>query len=112
MHFLDEFTLRGKKETVYILMKILKFITCSPAKSYEIKFGIFQQLSYMDDDEIELGSAIRRVMKHLTIRNKFGSGNEKLGIARVEVLDDGFKFVKAEGQYKVIQILNSSITMN
>jgi hypothetical protein len=105
LHFLDEQTLSGSKKTVYVLLKLLKYCTGSPAKSYELKYAVFHRLLNLDPDIIGLWNAIREVMKYRTIRGKFDLVHEDLkkeGIARVEVLDEGFCFVRiTEGKILV-----------
>ena len=51
----------------------------------------------MNAENIGWGPAIRMVMKHPKIRDRFNSIHpklEKLGITGIEVTDEGFKFVK------------------
>ena len=84
-------------------MKVLKSCTDSKSKSFEIKFAVDRVLVNMDPDKIELGPAIRLVMKHPKIRGKYNSIHpdlEEMGITGVEVTDQGFKFVrKSEGEF-------------
>ena len=103
--FLSDDTLRGKKQLVYVFLKVLKNCTKSKAKSFEIKFAVDQMLMQKDSEKIELGPAIRLVMTHSKINGKFDSIHpdlEKMGFTGVEVTDYGFRFVKsseAEGLF-------------
>jgi hypothetical protein len=95
--FLTDATLRGRKQHVYILMKILKLCTASTVTSYKIKFAVERMLNNVDPDKIGMGNAVRKVMEYKTIRGKFASVHtdlEKKGITGLEVTDDqGFLFV-------------------
>ena len=80
-----------------MLMKALKLCTASKATSYKMKFAIHHMLVKVDPAKIGLCEAIKKVMNYPTIRNKFESVNldlEKIGIARVEVTEDGLYFVR------------------
>ena len=97
--FLDDATLRGRKLDVYVQMKILKTCTASKMTSYKCKYAVQDQLKNVDPDKMVLGEAIRKVMSYYTIRGKFTSVHkelqEKEGITRVEVMDEGFFFHKS-----------------
>ena len=103
--FLSDETLSGKKQLVYVFLKVLKNCTKSKAKSFEIKFAVDQMLRNKDHENIELGPAIRLVMTHSKIKGKFDSIHpdlEKMGFTGVEVTDQGFRFVRnsqAEGLF-------------
>ena len=97
MLFLTADSLEGSKQLVYVLMKALKLCTASKATSYKIKFAVHAMLVNVDPDKIGLGEAIKMVMNYETIRTKFESVHpdlEKIGIARVEVTEDGLCFVR------------------
>ena len=80
----------------YVLLKILKYCTGSPATSYQMKFVINQVLACKNIDSAEdLGTAIKKIIHYKTIRGKFSSAHPDLaaeGIARVEVGEEGFYF--------------------
>ena len=90
-------TLRGKKLHAYIIMKILKYCTDSPSRSFQIKFAVEEALKNENIDDIEkLGPAIKRIMHHKTVRCKFSSVHPDLaaeGITRVEVGEEGLHFI-------------------
>ena len=69
--FLDDKTLQGTKEDVYVNMKILKSCTNSKTKSFELKFGVDSMLLNKNPSEMGMGPAIRLVMKHKRINGKF-----------------------------------------
>ena len=86
---------------VYVLVKILKGLTASPAQSFHCKFAWNEVLTnrhtrrVTDIDESELGIALQEVIKHRTIRGKFNSVHPDLraqGITRLEVGEDGIFF--------------------
>ena len=123
--FLADHTLRGRKRDVYvlakvrvgqtcfgwnmkyrivsshILSKVLKFCTGSSAKSYQCKFAVNDVLVNREPASDELGAALREVIHHSTIRDKFTSVHPDLrarGITRVEVRDDGLFFARDTGE--------------
>ena len=85
---------------MYVITKILKFITDGKAKSYECKFALHDVLANRDfDSDEELGSAIRTVIHHHTIRGKFSSIHpdlKQLGFTRVEVGEEGLLFIRGD----------------
>ena len=91
-------TLSGKKLDVYVLLKILKYCTASSAKSYQIKYAVnlvFKNKSIESMEE--MGTAIKEVIYHSTIRGKFSSIHPDLaaeGITRVEVGAEGLHFIR------------------
>ena len=98
--FLREGTLRGGKLEVYVLLKLLKTLTKAPVTSYKIKWAVEEMLSNTDVDEADIGSAIRELMNHLSIRDKFSGIHprlQELGYIRIEVTDTGFTFVARNG---------------
>ena len=99
--FLDSQTLRGSKERVYVIMKILKLCTASTASSYQMKFAVDNRLVNMDPDKMGLGMgvAIRRVMEYVTIKNKFISVHPDLamlGVTGVQVMEHGLCFLRGQ----------------
>ena len=82
---------------VYVLLKILKYCTDSPARSYQLKFAVDQVLRNKDIDSTEgLGAAIKGITHYFTIRGKFSTVHPDLaaeGITRVEVGEEGLHFV-------------------
>ena len=90
-------TLKGRKMDAYVLLKILKYCTDSPARSYQMKYAVDQVFLYKSiDSTMDLGVAIKEIIHHNTIRGKFSSVHPDLaaeGITRVEVGEEGLHFV-------------------
>ena len=90
-------TLKGKKMDAYVLLKILKYCTDSPARSYQIKFAVGRVFNNKSIDSTEdIGMAIKEIIHYKTIRGKFSSVHPDLaaeGITRVEVGEEGLHFV-------------------
>ena len=89
--------MRGRRQDIYILLKILKTCTDSKATSYRVKYAVNFMLNGVDPDKIGLGQAVRRVMNYRTIKNMFDSVHpdlEKEGFTGVEVTDTGFQFLR------------------
>ena len=87
----------GRRQDIYILLKILKTCTDSKATSYRVKFAVNLMLRGVDPDQIGTGQAVRRVMTYRTIKNKFDSIHpdlEKKGYTGVKVTDAGFQFLR------------------
>ena len=82
----------------YVLLKILKYCTDSPARSYQMKFAVdrvFQNKSI--DSTEDLGTALKEIIHFNTIRGKFSSVHPDLaaeGITRVEVGEEGLHFIR------------------
>ena len=89
-------TLMGKKLKVYAMLKILKYCTNSPARSYQLKFALNMALGNKTDEDIgALGTALLDVIYFLTIRGKFSSVHPDLaaeGILGVEIAQEGLLF--------------------
>lgn len=87
-----------KKKDLYVISKILKFVTDGKAKSYECKFAVADVMGNRRNvSDEEFGSAIRAVIHHHTIRGKFSSIHpdlRRLGFTRVEVKEEGLLFVR------------------
>ena len=69
---MDEQTLAGKKMEVYVLLKILKYCTDSPAKSYQLKFAVnqvFQNKSIQDIQEV--GAAVKKTINYKRLDNHY-----------------------------------------
>ena len=85
----------------YVLLKILKYCTNSPARSYQMKFVVNQVLACKNIDSAEdLGTAIKMIIHHKTIRGKFSSVHPDLaaeGITREEVGEEGLHFIADKG---------------
>ena len=92
-------TLKGKKMDGYVLLKILKYCTGSPSRSYQLKFAIEEVLKNKNLKGIKgIGDAIKRIIYHKTIRGKFSSVHPDLaaeGITRVEVGEEGLHFIRS-----------------
>ena len=83
---MDGKVLRGCKLEVYVLLKVLKYCTGSSATSYQCKFAVQQVFMNKNIETFEeLGSAIKEIIHHKTIRGKFSSVHPDLaaeGITR------------------------------
>ena len=90
-------TLKGRKMDAYVLLKILKHCTDSPAKSYQLKYAVERvYLNKNIDNTKDLGRAIKEIIHHYSIRGKFSSVHPDLaaeGITRVEVGEEGLHFI-------------------
>ena len=82
----------------YVLLKILKYCTGSPARSYQLKYVVGQVfLNKSIDSTEDLGLALKMIIHHKTIRGKFSSVHPDLaaeGITRVEVGEEGLHFIR------------------
>ena len=91
-------TLMGKKLKVYAILKILKYCTNSPARSYQLKFALNMALGNKTDEDIgALATSVMDVINYLTIRGKFSSVHPDLvteGILGVEVAEEGLLFLR------------------
>ena len=99
-------TLKGKKMDAYVLLKILKYCTDSPARSYQLKYAVDQALINKSIDRTgDLGTALKEIIHHNTIRGKFSSVHSDLAavsIAKVEVGEKGLHFIRSnlvKGEY-------------
>ena len=94
---MDQNTLRGTRKDVYVLMKVVKYITGSSAKSFELKWivdTIFSMNKAPARDKI--GQALQAVMRHKTVRGKFGGVHQdlkNLGVTAVVVGENEVEFV-------------------
>ena len=81
----------------YVLLKILKYCTDSPARSYQMKFAVDRVFANKSIDSTkDLEKAIEEIIHYDTIRGKFSSVHPDLaaeGITRVEVGEEGLHFV-------------------
>ena len=81
----------------YVLLKILKYCTDSQARSYQLKYAVDRVFFNKSIDSTEdLGTAIKEIIHHSTIRGKFSSVHPDLaaeGITRVEVGEEGLHFI-------------------
>ena len=95
-------TLKGRKMDAYVLLKILKYCTGSPARSYQLKFAINGAFFNKGIDSTkDFGAAIQMIIHHMTIRGKFSSVHPDLaaeGITRVEVGEKGLHFLTKRGK--------------
>ena len=91
-------TLMGRKLEIYVMLKILKYFTNSPVKSYQLKFVLSMALANKTDEDMgDMGSAIKAVIHNLTLRGKFSSVHPDLaaeGIIGVEVVEEGLLFLR------------------
>ena len=94
--FLGSNTLKGTRNEVYVLIKMLKSWTGADVTSFACKYAVDRVLMNIKPDEIGMGKAIKMVIEYRTLRGKFDSVHpdlERIGIPRVDVTDEGFKFV-------------------
>ena len=81
----------------YVLLKILKYCTGSPARSYQMKYAVDQVFFNKSIDSTEdLGPALKKIIHHSTIRGKFSSVHPDLaaeGIIKVDVKEEGIHFI-------------------
>ena len=86
----------GRRKDVYVLAKILKWITGSSVKSYSLKFALdFMLGSNTNISENELGLALQEVINYKTFQGKFDSVHLDLraeGVTGIEVGDQGITF--------------------
>lgn len=105
--FLNEKTLRNRKRDIYVLSKMLKWLTGSSAKSYQVKYALWVEINNrLDINEEEMGAVLGQVINNKAIRGKFGSVHPDLraqGVTRVEVGDQGIIFHKdlAPGKFSI-----------
>ena len=95
---MSDATLKGKKLEAYVVMKILKYLTDSGAKSFQIKFAVNDVFLNRSIERMEeVGSAIKEIMEHKRIRGKFSGVHPDLrkeGIVGVEVGEEGLHFLR------------------
>ena len=86
----------------YVLLKILKYCTDSPARSYQMKYAVDRVFINKSIESTEdLGAAIKEIIHYKTIRGKFSSVHPDLaaeGITRVEVGEEGLHFFAKKGK--------------
>ena len=85
-------TLSGTKRQVYVLVKVLKYLTGSSAKSYQCKFAVQCALGNKIVTSDKIGEAIHEVINYRNIRGKFNSVHQdlkNLGVTKVEIVDEG-----------------------
>ena len=101
--FLRKETLSGSKLHVYVIMKLLKFLTAGEVTSYKIKWAVEEMLVNNHDlDESRIGWAIRQTMKNRSIMGRFGGIHPKLGelgYTGIEVTDAGLRFIAGDGKF-------------
>ena len=109
---MDQNTLAGTRKKIYQLLKILKFLTNSPAKSYDCKFAVELIFRNKMPAENELGKGLKEVMEHHTIKGKFTKIRKELldqGIISIRIGELGFEFERS-GEKKKLWFLK--ITKN
>ena len=104
-------TLKERKMDAYVLLKILKYCTDSPARSYQMKFAVAQLFLNQKqiDSTNDLGRAIKDIIHHKTIRGKFSSVHPDLaaeGITKVEIREEGLFFIgSSDAGFYILNIL-------
>ena len=89
-------TFCGVRKDIYVLMKILKYVTGSSVKSYECKYAVARVFSNKEPNSDKLGDALHEVMQFQTIRGKFESVHDDLknyGVTKVLIGDNALDFV-------------------
>ena len=80
------------------MAKILKWLTASKAKSYQLKYAVNMVLHNREDiPKEEFGLALQEVLHHYSIRGKFNSIHPDLraaGVTKVEVGLMGLTFLR------------------
>ena len=70
--------------------------------SYDIKWAISVALLNMHPKKEDIGACIRKVLNYVTLRDKFDNFIHDelaaLGIVKVEVLDEGLRFVRKKAE--------------
>ena len=98
---MSDTTLMGRKMDAYVLLKILKYCTDSPARSYQMKFAVDRVfVNKSINSKEDMGLAIKEIIHFNTIRGKFSSVHPDLaaeGITRVEVGEEGLHFITDKG---------------
>ena len=100
---MDQDTLAGTRKKIYQLLKILKFLTNSPAKSYDCKFAVEEIFRNKMPAENELGKGLKEVMEHHTIKGKFAKVREELieqGISSIQAGEFGFEIERSGEKIK------------
>ena len=83
-----------------MILKILKLCVQPQSKltSYDLKWAVNEALLNMNPKKEDVGACIRRVLNFATLRNRFDNFIHKdlaaMGISKVEVLDEGLRFVR------------------
>ena len=96
---MNDQTLKERKMYAYVLLKILKYCTDSPARSYQMKFAVGElfRTKRINSSE-DLGKAIKEIIHYNTIRGKFSSVHPDLaaeGITSVEAGEEGLHFKRS-----------------
>ena len=89
--------MKDRRKDIYAVIKILKYCTNSSIKSYMAKFAMEMSVIVTLSHTLDMGSAIRRVLNHWSIRGQFSSVHPDLrkeGIRRVEVVEEGLHFIR------------------
>ena len=94
--FLGSNTLKGTRNEVYVLIKMLKSWTGADVTSFASKYAVDRVVTNIKPDEIGMGKAIKMVLEYRTVLGKFESLHPdlgRIGIPSVDVTDEGFQFV-------------------
>ena len=104
---MHQWTLKGKKLDLYVILKIIKYCTGSSAKSYQCKFAVSTVFGNKSIESVEeVGSALKKIIHFQTIRGKFSSVHPDLaaeGITNVEVGEEGLHFTTSKEPGKLSQ---------
>ena len=93
---MDQDTLKERRKKIYILLKIIKFLTDSPIKSYDAKYAVEMTFQIKEPSEI-YGNALAEVMNHRMIRGLYDLNNvhpdlRKLGVTGIVLHDNTLEF--------------------
>ena len=94
--FMTTHTFCGVRKDIYVLMKILKYVTGSSVKSYECKYAVHEVFKNKEPNSDKLGDALNEVMQFQTIRGQFESVHDDLknyGVTKVVIGDNALDFV-------------------
>jgi len=96
--FLSPDTLEGEKLDVYCLGKMLKYFTRADVTSYKLKWALEQKLFNAPPADVGgIGAALRLVLTHTSLRDKFTGVNKELeeaGFRSIQVTDTGFRLIR------------------
>ena len=93
---MDQDTLKERRKKIYILLKIIKYFTDSPTKSYDAKYAVEKIFGNKEPSEI-YGNALAEVMNHRMIRGLYDLNNvhpdlRKLGVTGIVLNENTLEF--------------------
>ena len=104
-------TLDGTNKQIYCLLKVLKYVTGSSAKSYQCKFAVHNVLQTKTPATGKFGQTIQEVINYRNIRGKFNSVHQdlkNLGVTKIEIGDNGLNFEGSNSShFKILKYLST-----